>query len=370
MRRFLSALRTLLEQMRATRSGQCERRPKRLSKYFLLPHFRNPMSEHSSDPALISLFFGDFSAHVGSHLLNCEWDSLQRQSQAAQSSSSSTARQDAAAAPPWASNYPASGLLRGLSGSSSASSSTSSSARSIPRCVFIHQRGSVGRWHDLDGQLHGRDLHDILRSSSAPTSSSAFIGSLLASDGLAHAADSVELVDDGEAHDERKSTTKGSNMHATGSGSSACAGSSTADEIDYEQSSRSFTDFLQLPLSTRNFSLLDGSFFGVNAIDAFPEGRCQSGSGGGESSHWRKCLDSVIENVRYFSEESDVLNGFQLLVDVDSAWSGFSSTALETIRDDYGQKVPVKQDPRCSLSISFIFGKVFRCLLCSFASCF
>jgi hypothetical protein len=53
-----------------------------------------------------------------------------------------------------------------------------------------------------------------------------------------------------------------------------------------------------------------------------------------------KETDTFDENFRFFAEECDSLQGFQLLTNVDDAFGGFTEGLLNDIRDEYA-KTPI-----------------------------
>lgn len=56
-------------------------------------------------------------------------------------------------------------------------------------------------------------------------------------------------------------------------------------------------------------------------------------------SLWQKTLiDDVEENIRFYLEESDNLQGFQVLTDGGNGYSGISSGCVELLRDEYSKK--------------------------------
>lgn len=51
--------------------------------------------------------------------------------------------------------------------------------------------------------------------------------------------------------------------------------------------------------------------------------------------------DLLDRDLRYFAEEADFMQGFQVFMGVDDAWGGFGSRYLERIRDEYGAKIAI-----------------------------
>ena len=48
--------------------------------------------------------------------------------------------------------------------------------------------------------------------------------------------------------------------------------------------------------------------------------------------------DLLDRDLRLFVEESDQLQGFQVLTGADDAWAGFAGKYVERLRDEYGRK--------------------------------
>ncbi|KAI9292130.1 tubulin nucleotide-binding domain-like protein [Neoconidiobolus thromboides FSU 785] len=53
---------------------------------------------------------------------------------------------------------------------------------------------------------------------------------------------------------------------------------------------------------------------------------------------FEKETDSIDEKLRYFAEECDELQGFQVFSDIFNGFSGFTSAYLQQIQDDYNKK--------------------------------
>ncbi|KAK4177371.1 tubulin domain-containing protein [Triangularia setosa] len=51
--------------------------------------------------------------------------------------------------------------------------------------------------------------------------------------------------------------------------------------------------------------------------------------------------DLLDRDLRFFAEEADFMQGFQVFMGVDDAWGGFGTRYLERIRDEYGAKVAI-----------------------------
>lgn len=50
-----------------------------------------------------------------------------------------------------------------------------------------------------------------------------------------------------------------------------------------------------------------------------------------------RAQDIFDRDVRYFAEECDQMQGFQIFTGVGDAWGGWTSSALQRLRDDFGK---------------------------------
>jgi hypothetical protein len=50
-----------------------------------------------------------------------------------------------------------------------------------------------------------------------------------------------------------------------------------------------------------------------------------------------KEFDLLDRDVRFFAEECDQMQGFQLFATADDAWGGFAARYLDSLRDEYGK---------------------------------
>lgn len=101
---------------------------------------------------------------------------------------------------------------------------------------------------------------------------------------------------------------------------------------DLEGSVSTWSDYLGQPLHGRSFNVLKGYHLGVNDNEYC----CYSL--GVDSWNDVYFQEDFTDNLRFYIEECDNIQGFHVLMDAHNGFSGMSSKCLEYIKDEYNKK--------------------------------
>ncbi|PRW59896.1 tubulin nucleotide-binding domain [Chlorella sorokiniana] len=110
-------------------------------------------------------------------------------------------------------------------------------------------------------------------------------------------------------------------------GPSGSGSSSSGGRVRY------WTDFLKAHLHPRSVQQLAGAWHGLTPFGGWGDG----------GDHWRseEQREEMMERIRFFAEECDSLQGFQVLADDLSGFGQLAAHVLQELRDDYGSSLPV-----------------------------
>ena len=98
---------------------------------------------------------------------------------------------------------------------------------------------------------------------------------------------------------------------------------------ELEADAQHWPHYLKAVLGPRNVHELPGLWQGAAAFAGFGEGV--------EAARREETHEAVLDNVRFFLEEADLCQGFQVSVDAGGGFAGVGSVVLEALRDDFGR---------------------------------
>ena len=98
---------------------------------------------------------------------------------------------------------------------------------------------------------------------------------------------------------------------------------------ELEADAQHWTHYLKAVLGPRNVHELPGLWQGAAAFAGFGEGT--------EAARRGETLEAVLDNVRFFLEEADLCQGFQVSLDAGGGFAGVGGVVLEALRDDFGR---------------------------------
>ncbi|MCJ8750383.1 hypothetical protein PDJAM_G00263810, partial [Pangasius djambal] len=96
-----------------------------------------------------------------------------------------------------------------------------------------------------------------------------------------------------------------------------------------EDSVRVWSDFLRIHLHPRTISI-------INQYNHDGEAARLEAFGQGEALLQGSVLEELEDNLHFFIEECDYLQGFQVLCDMADGFSGLGSKVTELLQDSYG----------------------------------
>jgi Tubulin domain len=141
------------------------------------------------------------------------------------------------------------------------------------------------------------------------------------------------------------------------------------DELDVEETPKTYSD--HLTETTKLWSDYSGCYYHPltwNEIDAYTHDSTTAqfadfsqGVDVFESQDYG--FDLMEEKVRKFMEECDSPQGFQVLADADDAFSGFTHSLLQEIRQEYAKKTVMVYSLSKSTRNQSVTGKVNQALL-------
>ncbi|KAL6069866.1 mtDNA inheritance, partitioning of the mitochondrial organelle [Balamuthia mandrillaris] len=125
-----------------------------------------------------------------------------------------------------------------------------------------------------------------------------------------------------------------SSTAASSSSSPASSSSSSASNYSMEKVVQVWSDFVQTDLSPLSIHELSSVKFEVDPFNLWTHG-VQS------FSHNIYEKEDMLDSFRRLSEECDVMQGVQCMIDVDSGFGGFAQQFLSEVRDELGTRQPV-----------------------------
>ncbi|KAL4458321.1 hypothetical protein ABPG75_013186 [Micractinium tetrahymenae] len=130
----------------------------------------------------------------------------------------------------------------------------------------------------------------------------------------------------GEAPGSSRLAAAAAQLDGVGAGSDGGGGSFSAGV-------RYWTDYLKAHVHPRSVHQLAGAWHGLTPFSGWGDG----------GEHWRseEQREEVMERVRFFAEECDQLQGFQVLADDLSGFGQLAAHMLQQVRDEYGSGRPV-----------------------------
>ncbi|XP_014251588.1 protein misato [Cimex lectularius] len=99
-----------------------------------------------------------------------------------------------------------------------------------------------------------------------------------------------------------------------------------SDKVKY------WTDFISVPVNHRTYHIIDSLLLPENVLK---DGLYSYGADIWSRSDFE---ESIVDDIRYHLEDCDNLQGFHVLIDSQTLFSGVSSGCLQHLRDEYGKK--------------------------------
>jgi hypothetical protein len=105
-------------------------------------------------------------------------------------------------------------------------------------------------------------------------------------------------------------------------------------ELFEENTVKYWSDFSRLNFHEKSMSHVRGVYDQKEDFKRFTQGP-------GLLSRESEDFEEMTDRMRFFAEECDTLQGVQVLSEYDSGFGGLTVQYLESIRDDYGEKLPI-----------------------------